>query len=142
MVPVCVTEIFCPSKLILATRVGPAFDVKEKLTTPFVTSVTVSHDWSLVGANGGRRFSARRQHRRATNRFRRTHLRSSESGPRTRAAIPRLNHWKAAGHKDFQLRPLLIFVSARPILKVPTLWTTLLAADHLYKVGCSAVVEL
>ena len=31
--------------------------VKEKLTTPLVMPVMVSHDWSLVGANGGSRFA-------------------------------------------------------------------------------------
>ena len=30
---------------------------EQKLTTPFVAPVYVSHAWSLVGANGGNRFS-------------------------------------------------------------------------------------
>ena len=32
-------------------------EVNAKLTTPFVTPVIVSHDWSLTGVNGPARFS-------------------------------------------------------------------------------------
>ena len=37
--------------------VDPVLAVKEKLTTPLVMPLMVSHGWSLVGANGASRFS-------------------------------------------------------------------------------------
>ena len=46
-----------PSKLIKATRGGPVLAETEKLTTPLVMPVIFNHDWSLVGAKGGSRFS-------------------------------------------------------------------------------------
>src|SRR5262245_31380575 len=38
------------------TRVGPLLALKEKLTIPFVTLVTVSHGTSVAGKNGKFRF--------------------------------------------------------------------------------------
>src|ERR1039458_6138358 len=52
----CVTGMVWPSKMIWATRLE-VVAVKEKLTTPLVMPLMVSHDWSLVGAKGGSRFS-------------------------------------------------------------------------------------
>ena len=54
----CVTAMLWPSKVMLALRLEPeVLAGKEKLTTPLVIPVIVSHDWLLTGANGASRLS-------------------------------------------------------------------------------------
>src|SRR5262245_11658461 len=48
----CVTVTVCPSTEMWAVRAeGPGLAEKEKVTTPLVTPLMRSQDWSLLGAN-------------------------------------------------------------------------------------------
>src|SRR5580658_4662061 len=58
LAPPCITAMAWPNKLMEATRLGPLLAEKEKLSTPLVMPFMVSHVWSVLGLNGGRRFSA------------------------------------------------------------------------------------
>src|ERR1700690_751377 len=54
----CFTGMVWPSKVMFAVRVElSVLALKLKLTTPLVTPLMVNQGWSLVGANGGSRFT-------------------------------------------------------------------------------------